>query len=305
MSKLPAISIIIPVYNQAFRLHLTLESFCHQRKIENLPLEIILVDDGSTDGTADIAKQFITRLPLQYIAQTNQGRAVARNTGINASTGHLLLFTDADRPVGNYWVYHHMCFHQRISRAVAVGAIQEFFFSNLQQRFDALVQGMKTDFETVKRLSRPYSYWAFVKNTLDMKGRCLLNSAWIMTLIGNLSIERTLIEEVGQLDPSFTEWGFEHFELGYRLNKVGVSFWSVEPAVNYHLAHTRDPNFYENHITTSLKRFYEKHTDSSVKAFEDLLRGKLSIRDFDQINGEGISLLPENLSHLYYHAPRF
>jgi glycosyltransferase involved in cell wall biosynthesis len=56
------------------------------------PLEIIVVDDGSTDGTANVARS----LPVRYLQQTNQGPAAARNRGIEHAQGELIAFADAD-----------------------------------------------------------------------------------------------------------------------------------------------------------------------------------------------------------------
>jgi glycosyltransferase involved in cell wall biosynthesis len=62
------------------------------------PVEIIVVDDGSTDGTATVARS----LPVRYLHQTNQGPAAARNRGIEQAQGSLIAFADADDlwPVG-------------------------------------------------------------------------------------------------------------------------------------------------------------------------------------------------------------
>lgn len=86
-----SISVIIPVYNGAAFLAEALASVLAQQR---QPLEIIVVDDGSTDNTASIVQQF--GAAVRYIQRANGGPAAARNTGIRAATGLLLAFLDAD-----------------------------------------------------------------------------------------------------------------------------------------------------------------------------------------------------------------
>lgn len=88
--KLPYVSIIVPVYNGAKFIAEAIESICVQ---DYDPLEIIIVDDGSTDETSSIAQSF---KDIRYIRQENQGVAAARNTGIECSRGELIAFLDAD-----------------------------------------------------------------------------------------------------------------------------------------------------------------------------------------------------------------
>lgn len=84
------ISVIIPCYNQAHYLGEAIESVLAQ----SYPyIEILVIDDGSPDNTAEIA----TKYPqVRYIRQENQGLSGARNTGIKESTGKYLVFLDAD-----------------------------------------------------------------------------------------------------------------------------------------------------------------------------------------------------------------
>lgn len=86
----PLVSIIIPVYNGEAFLAKTLQSVFAQ---DYRPIEVIVVDDGSTDRTAEIAQSFSN---VRYIYQPNQGPAYARNQGIAAAQGDLLAFLDAD-----------------------------------------------------------------------------------------------------------------------------------------------------------------------------------------------------------------
>ncbi|MCQ2410379.1 MAG: glycosyltransferase [Elusimicrobiaceae bacterium] len=94
MQKRPAISIIIPVYNAAHFLPACLQSAVLQCP-ENS--EIIAVDDGSTDTSAQVLTSLTSRYAhLRVITQPNQGPAAARQTGVKASSGEYILFLDAD-----------------------------------------------------------------------------------------------------------------------------------------------------------------------------------------------------------------
>jgi glycosyltransferase involved in cell wall biosynthesis len=87
---MPIISVIIPCYNSARFLGETIESVLAQGYPN---LEIIAVDDGSTDGSAEIAAQFPS---VSCIRQCNAGVAAARNNGFLHSTGEYVVFLDHD-----------------------------------------------------------------------------------------------------------------------------------------------------------------------------------------------------------------
>ena len=84
------ISVVIPCYNHGAYLATAINSVLAQNY---QPFEIIVVDDGSTDNTKEVACGFEK---VQYLYQTNQGLSAARNTGIKRSTGDYIIFTDAD-----------------------------------------------------------------------------------------------------------------------------------------------------------------------------------------------------------------
>jgi glycosyltransferase involved in cell wall biosynthesis len=86
----PLISVIIPVFNGERFLAGALESVVAQ---DAGPLEIIVVDDGSTDQSATVAQRFPS---IRLIRQAQQGIAGARNTGVQAARGDYLAFLDAD-----------------------------------------------------------------------------------------------------------------------------------------------------------------------------------------------------------------
>lgn len=91
MTAAPQVSVIIPAYNYARYLPVTLRSVLLQ---EGVRVEIIVVDDASTDNTPEVLADFGERITV--IRQENAGPAAARNTGLRHATGETVVFLDAD-----------------------------------------------------------------------------------------------------------------------------------------------------------------------------------------------------------------
>lgn len=91
MSEPISVSVITPCYNGARFLPQTLESVLHQTRS---PLEVLVVDDGSTDDSAQVAGTFGS--PVRVIRQSNQGESAARNRALGEARGRYALFLDAD-----------------------------------------------------------------------------------------------------------------------------------------------------------------------------------------------------------------
>lgn len=90
------VSIIIPLYNKAPYIKTALETVCFQTYQD---WECIIMDDGSTDGSAELAKQIISELAdgrYHLLSQSNAGVAAARNNAVKQSSGELLCFLDGD-----------------------------------------------------------------------------------------------------------------------------------------------------------------------------------------------------------------
>jgi glycosyltransferase involved in cell wall biosynthesis len=86
----PLVTVVVAVHNGERFLRPALESLYAQ---DYEPFEVVFVDDGSTDGSAAIARAFPT---LRYLHQENQGLAAARNTGLSLARGELLAYLDDD-----------------------------------------------------------------------------------------------------------------------------------------------------------------------------------------------------------------
>ncbi|HXE80331.1 MAG TPA: glycosyltransferase [Vicinamibacterales bacterium] len=88
----PPVSVVIPCFNQGRFLREALQSVRAQTVP---PRQVVVVDDGSTDDTAEVARSFPGG-DVEYVRQPNRGLASARNRGIEAATGEYLVFLDAD-----------------------------------------------------------------------------------------------------------------------------------------------------------------------------------------------------------------
>lgn len=90
----PKISVIIPVYNTAAYLYEAIESILKQSLKD---IEVILINDGSTDESGDIIKRIATQdKRISYFEQSNQGQSVARNVGLQHATGEYIYCMDSD-----------------------------------------------------------------------------------------------------------------------------------------------------------------------------------------------------------------
>lgn len=101
-SSAPLLSVVVCTYNRAQLLPAALESVLTQGYAR---FELVVVDDGSTDGTAELIAG-IADPRLRYVRQENQGLSVARNTGVAAATGRYVVFLDDDDRALPGWLEH-------------------------------------------------------------------------------------------------------------------------------------------------------------------------------------------------------
>jgi len=115
-------SVVVCVYNDEENIAACLQSLKNQT-LSTDQYEIIVVDDGSSDQSAEIIKNING---IHYIYQNNQGPSVARNTGIHASKGEFIAFTDSDCEVSKNWLENLICvFSEYASENIAgVGGMQ-------------------------------------------------------------------------------------------------------------------------------------------------------------------------------------
>jgi glycosyltransferase involved in cell wall biosynthesis len=124
-------SIIIAAYNEALNLKLCLNSIFKTRP-DSLSIEVIVVDNNSTDNTAQIIKDIPQAV---YLKEEKQGASYARNTGIRRASGDILVFLDADTIVSENWLNNLLSPFEGHTVGAVGGGILPFSENNLVSEY--------------------------------------------------------------------------------------------------------------------------------------------------------------------------
>ena len=104
MKQSPILSVIIPIYNSARYLPQCLDSVIASVSTGNGDIEMILVDDGSTDGCSEICDSYAQKYPfIRCVHQNNAGVSAARNAGLELAKGDYIAWVDSDDTVAEDW----------------------------------------------------------------------------------------------------------------------------------------------------------------------------------------------------------
>jgi glycosyltransferase involved in cell wall biosynthesis len=239
-------SIVIPTYNRLPILQKCLRGLEIQTIDPQIvtEYEIVVVDDGSTDGTIAWLQTSSTELPhVKVYEQAHQGAAAARNLGVERAQGDTIIFIDSDLVVTPTF---------------------------LQSHADALLQGQKT-----LGNDKLFTYGAVI-NTANFQDPTSesykimdFSNAYFAT--GNVAIARHWLIEVGLFDLGFSLYGWEDLELGVRLKDRGIKMIKCPAAVGYHwhpaFSLDRIPRMIEQEIERGKMGvvFYQKHPTFDVK----------------------------------------
>lgn len=157
-NKMETVSVLIPVYNVDKYLAECMDSVIGQTYHQ---LEIIVIDDGSTDRSGQIADEYAkTDSRITVIHQPNGGLSVARNTGLAAATGEFIAMIDSDDWVSPNWIETQMETIKRWNADVAVcGA--EMVYQNSRKHDDlTLVRNFITEYDDKKKLTLMQGEWS-------------------------------------------------------------------------------------------------------------------------------------------------
>jgi glycosyltransferase involved in cell wall biosynthesis/peptidoglycan/xylan/chitin deacetylase (PgdA/CDA1 family) len=202
----PEISVVVTTFNRRELLKELLDSLARQTAPTE-QFEVVVVDDGSTDGSAEMLSGLRLPFRLTVVQQDQAGQSAARNSGAARSSGRVLLFLDDDETAEARLVEAHIRAHREQRGIAGVGVIRRLVPPDADRlaRFRAEDAAQRT----AEFRAGPISY-------LDAYG-------------GNSSVERSVFEQVGGYAADLMRE--TDFEFAYRLHAAGVQFVFLPNAV--------------------------------------------------------------------------
>lgn len=237
-------TVIIPTYNRRRLLELTLDALARQ----DLPrdrFEVLVVDDGSSDGTEAAVRGFEDRLDLRYFHQPDEGYRVARarNVGIRHATGEICVFVDSGVLLHSGSLSAHLAAHDAAAQPLALnGYVYCFNLDNEDAQLIRKFVDVDAVDATIASLARTGS-WPDVREPFyarysDDFGH--LPAPWLMYWTCHSSARTEQVRSIGMYDEAFRQWGGEDLDLAYRLHRDGARFGVLREATSIHYPHDKD-----------------------------------------------------------------
>ncbi|HEX2926407.1 MAG TPA: glycosyltransferase [Ruminiclostridium sp.] len=244
----PLASIIIPTYNQSRLLKYTLDSILNQ-SIDPRLLQVIVVDDGSSDDTKEVVEPYFSKLNFKYFYQEDKGFRVAkaRNTGILNADAPLCIFVDTSVILGTHAVEEHLKIHRNNSNPCAViGYVYGFDDynrdeKNLLELVD--VKNADSSISKLKKLGIGDSREPLYQKHGDDLSKW--PAPWVIFWTCHVSVPRDALLKAGLFDEYYTSWGGEDSDLALSLERNNVRFVMSRSADSIHYPHTKNSGFYE------------------------------------------------------------
>jgi glycosyltransferase involved in cell wall biosynthesis len=260
----PALTVIVPAYNNGVDLDQTLRSLTRQTLAPE-QFQVVVGDDGSAEPLAPIVEAYADRLDVTCVrADRNGGRAANRNRAASRANGSVLLFIDSDSPAHPRLIERHLTFHanRQFGPGVLLGKRCEADWAGAE----VLQQGKTPEPSMVSEYRDDTR-----EPTLGVahRQRDFCSAPWVYAFTHNASVDRASFEAVGGFDEDFVTWGCEDQELFYRIfHRHGGSptlFEYDRAAMVYHLPHYRSWRELGKQMRDNAEYFYRKHRRYDVE----------------------------------------
>lgn len=196
------LSVVIPTFQRCASVQRTLCALDKQT-LSPSDYEVIVVIDGSTDGTQEMLAVYQPRYPLRVGSQKNRGRAAACNVGIRIARGDVIVLLDDDMEAEPELLQEHLRAHKLALNLAVIGGAPIVIEKNASPTRRYVAAKFN---EHMRRLSAP----EYVLKLRDVYS-------------GNFSIRREKLVEISAFDEEFQLYGNEDLDLAARLMQVGVT----------------------------------------------------------------------------------
>ena len=265
-------SIVVPCRNRRQQIAAQL-SYLMQQSASPATFELIVVDDGSNDGTQEFIKAFRSPFHLNLVVSGdgNQpfNRSKVRNYGIRAAQNDIVILLDSDVMPGPDLVQKHIETHLQADKHVAVIGYCYGYPADPQKRtpehlnppdiedivaeLPDLIKARADDWRDCREVH--YQHFPNLHGYPD---------PWQLFWTCNVSARRESLLSVGGFDETFVGWGGEDLELGYRLIKNNITMVPGIDAWGVHYPHPVSPT-YNTDVAQSTQKIIQIHPDFDVE----------------------------------------
>jgi len=259
-------SIVIVTYEMKETLRNTLEAINHMEGFGREDFEVIVSDDGSTDGTREYVQGINRNYELKYIYTERNSlscRNRARNLGIREASGEIVICMDGDvLAKGNLLKEFDRCYSMDSDIVVAGARImlaQNVEYKEVQDQ--SIFIKHRFDGSNNESLDDRYRKY----NTLSYNSNAMRHS-WLMAHTNIVSIPKAYLDKVGLFSEEIKGWGFDESELMYRLFKAGVKFMINHKIEVLHQPHNEQRDTPETakvlEFTHNIEQFFVNYPDA-------------------------------------------
>jgi GT2 family glycosyltransferase len=264
-----------------------LRSVLHVLGLQEFPrsdFEVLVVDDGSRDGTAEFLAGFSPPYRFQALVQANAGRSAARNACVRMATGELLMILDDDclaepRCLEQLW-RAHLAQPDRL----LLSTVNHVAVPHVPRVMAAAEHPEPALFSGLDGLAPVDEEYALAGLTRDMVSSGIDRFAvpWLAAQGNSLAISADAFARLAGFDEDFVGYGMEDFDLAYRFADQGGRFTWVESAVIYHLDHGHPRGTLFKESTISTRTFHRKfHDRAELAHFIKFLCGAITFRELN------------------------
>ncbi|MFC3032912.1 glycosyltransferase [Pseudoalteromonas fenneropenaei] len=268
------VTVIIPTYNRKVLLEKSLNSLLTQDLSKQL-YEVIVVDDGSSDGTEHLVRDFQHQLNVRYFYQEDLGFRVAKARNIGIANAHfaVVMFLDCGMLAHPKLLSRHLQRHRAKQHLVCIG---------LSYGLEAVEL---SDCELIQRLLETHTLpdaitqCANIPHLQDCRTALLqkyryditaFKAPWVLFWTSCISVQLFDLKRIGGFDEWFNHWGGEDVDVGFRLYQLGCQFEVMQASLSIHYPHPKNIAERERDAKANVNYLINKHNNIWMDKLDSL-----------------------------------